>query len=250
LKIQILSDLHFEFERPDQEKAFINSLDPSGIDVLVLAGDITSSKRLLPTMNLICKRYSDAKVLWVHGNHVFYSSTRNEVVQKTNQAIRENENLFWLDNTMVVIDGQRFIGGPMWFDFKQDNFMYHQWLNDFSQIKDDYDVWVYNENSKFKDFLRNNAQSDDIIISHHLPHNKSVASRFIGSELNRFFVCDMQSEIHYIEPKIWIHGHTHFSLDYEIPTESGSKTRIVANPRGYAHMNENSRFNKDFSIVV
>jgi predicted phosphodiesterase len=39
MHIQLLSDLHFEFHA-DHGQSFVESLDPRGVDVLVLAGDI------------------------------------------------------------------------------------------------------------------------------------------------------------------------------------------------------------------
>jgi predicted phosphodiesterase len=39
MKIQLLSDLHFEFHN-DQGNGLVNSLKPEGVDVLILTGDI------------------------------------------------------------------------------------------------------------------------------------------------------------------------------------------------------------------
>jgi Icc-related predicted phosphoesterase len=47
------------------------------------------------------------------------------------------------------------------------------------------------------------------------------------------------------QPRLWIHGHTHESFDYEI-----GKTRVVCNPRGYASIEENKGFRPDYTLVV
>ena len=47
------------------------------------------------------------------------------------------------------------------------------------------------------------------------------------------------------QPRLWIHGHTHESFDYEI-----GKTRVVCNPRGYASTEENKEFRPDYTLVV
>ena len=46
MRLQLLSDLHFEFHR-DGGRSFVDSLDPGGIDVLVLAGDIAVGERIV-----------------------------------------------------------------------------------------------------------------------------------------------------------------------------------------------------------
>src|SRR5450631_3269273 len=43
MKLQIMSDLHLEMHA-DRGAEFIRSLDPTGVDVLVLAGDITMAR--------------------------------------------------------------------------------------------------------------------------------------------------------------------------------------------------------------
>ena len=43
MKLQIMSDLHFEMHA-DAGAKLIRELDPTGVDVLVLAGDITMAR--------------------------------------------------------------------------------------------------------------------------------------------------------------------------------------------------------------
>ena len=43
MKLQIMSDLHLEMHA-DRGAEFIRELDPTGVDVLVLAGDITMAR--------------------------------------------------------------------------------------------------------------------------------------------------------------------------------------------------------------
>jgi hypothetical protein len=46
---------------------------------------------------------------------------------------------------------------------------------------------------------------------------------------------------------LWIHGHMHHSVDYDV-----RGTRVVCNPRGYLTdgRNENPRFDADFTIEL
>ena len=44
--VQLLSDLHLEFLPPGKDLAWIEALDPEGVDVLILAGDICTLSRM------------------------------------------------------------------------------------------------------------------------------------------------------------------------------------------------------------
>jgi hypothetical protein len=44
-------------------------------------------------------------------------------------------------------------------------------------------------------------------------------------------------------PALWVHGHTHDSLDYRI-----GDTRIICNPFGYLHHEENPKFQRDLVV--
>ena len=114
MRLQLLSDLHFEFHR-DGGCSFADSLDPTGIDVLVLAGDIAVAEGLLPALALLCSRFRDSSVVYVHGNHEFYGSDHNFVVDITKRAQTENPNLAWLDSSGVQLHGFNFLGAPLWF---------------------------------------------------------------------------------------------------------------------------------------
>ena len=41
-----------------------------------------------------------------------------------------------------------------------------------------------------------------------------------------------------MQPRLWVHGHTHEIFDYYIGT-----TRVLCNPRGYPHERENAKRN-------
>jgi len=65
-RIQVLSDVHTEFYR-DEGESFIAGLDPSGVDVLVLAGDIGVAAGTKRSLEKFCARYAEATVLFVPG---------------------------------------------------------------------------------------------------------------------------------------------------------------------------------------
>jgi hypothetical protein len=68
-----------------------------------------------------------------------------------------------------------------------------------------------------------------VVITHHLPSQRSIAPRYAGSLSNAGFVSELDSLMGAERVQLWIHGHTHSSFDYTV-----AGTRVVCNPRGYA----------------
>ena len=242
MNIQVMSDLHIEFQM-DNGKSFVDSLDPTGIDVLVLAGDISVGTQIPQALSLICKRYENSKVIYVHGNHEFYGSDYQSVQKETYKAINENENLIWLENDRILVDDVFFFGTPLWFRDDPLNNMYEKYIGDFHHIKD-LSKWVYEFCEAAIWNIRQLVDENTIVITHHLPTFKSVPAPFKDSPINRFFVCNVENEIIANKPKLWIHGHTHTSFYYKF-----GDTRIVCNPFGYLHA-LNSEFNDRLVIPV
>lgn len=222
--LAVLSDIHMEFH-PDCGEEFAKSLDPTGVDVLVLAGDISEGPQIPRALGYICKQFKDSAVLYVHGNHEFYNNWRDEVIRFTLKAIDENPNLIWLDNSCINLNGQKFVGTPLWFRDQGDRRKDFE-FSDFFNIHG-YDLWVYNQNSKALNLLDAHLEEGDILITHHLPSKQCVDEEYRGSD-NSYFVCDVEDIILERKPKLVIFGHTHTSVDKMI-----CDTRVVCNPYGY-----------------
>ena len=245
MKILPVSDLHFEFHA-DGGGSFVKDLNKD-VDVLVAAGDIAVGEGILGALKLLCAKFK--QVVYLPGNHEYYGTTRRRVTAILERACDKHGNFHWLrPGHTAVIDDQRFIGGTLWFPEPPPGAP-KQALNDYHQIKD-FESWVYEENQQTVKLLEQTVRPTDIVVTHHLPSQKSVAAEYEDSPLNPFFVCDMSHVIVKKQPKLWIHGHTHASCDYEIEHESGHTTHVVCNPFGYARREENPRFNPNLVIEV
>ena len=240
MRIRILSDLHFEFMR-DGGKNFVDSLPTEGVDLLVLAGDISNAAGLTHGLSLLAERFT-CEIVVVNGNHEFYGSDRAGVVSDMYEVTQKYKHLHWLDNEILEVDGHRILGTPLW--FKEAPLAPAHLMNDFSQIGG-FNRWVYQENSKALNFLNWELQEGDIVVTHYLPSQKSVSKWYQGDPTNAFFVCDVEGLIHARQPAIWIHGHTHDSKDYVIES-----TRVMCNPFGYAGHATNREFNPSFTVEV
>lgn len=246
MKLLVLSDLHFEFyeyldDRASGVQKFIDELPSSDdVDVCILAGDIDSHRNLEDTIKRFCNKYED--VIFVHGNHEYYTSSLPKMLELTNNI--QCENLHFLNRNVVEIKNQRFIGATLWFPKTEYSVKYKYYLNDFNHTKD-FENWVYEENKKDVNFLTQEMKEEDVVITHHLPSKMCVHKQYKHSPFNCYFLCDIERLIIDKQPRLCINGHTHSSFDFWI-----KNTRMVCNPFGYLNQEENPNFKKDFIVEI
>jgi len=227
LTVQLLSDLHLEFHQ-DEGRSFLESLDPSGVDVLVVAGDIHLERGLSPTLSYLCARYP--RVLFVAGNHEYYQSSPQRIHMLLGRLDASIRNFTWLHHKMVEIEGVKIGGTTMW--FPRPGILakrYKHNLNDFRLISG-FEPWVYQEHDLAQAFLESAAPRVDVLVTHHIPTQQGVSERHKNSPLNHYFCHDLTRLIEREGPPYWLFGHTHDRFDFTI-----GKTRLLANPFGYPH---------------
>ncbi|TMQ12563.1 MAG: hypothetical protein E6J90_31145 [Deltaproteobacteria bacterium] len=227
MRVQVLSDLHFEFDR-DGGEAFAREVPVAG-DVLVLAGDIVplrAADEVRRILGWFTERFPH--VVFVPGNHEYYRTRPAEADALLAGCAGVFSNLHVLNPGIVVLEGIRFVGATLWFAGSRDEARYRGALNDFRLIED-FVPWVHQTHAAHLAFLEASVRRGDVVITHHLPHPGSVAPQFAGSVLNRFFLAaDAAPCLERSGARLWIHGHTHVACDYRV-----GETRVVCNPRGY-----------------
>ena len=218
---------------------WINQLDTSGVDVLVLAGDIADHSRLMLVLDHFSRKYSDSEIVYCYGNHEFYGARFND------KPLTQSDlpgNLHCLDKSVVKIGKQRFIGAALWFPYKAESQAYRYQLSDFTYIRG-FDPAVYEENEATARFFADEMQPSDVVVTHHYPCKRSTSKEWENDPTNAFFYSPLDDLIEERKPKLWIHGHTHDSFDYRF-----GETRIVCNPLGYPERQENPAF--DDRLIV
>jgi len=239
MKLQVMSDLHLEF-RPGTWREYVETF-PVLADVLVLAGDVHVGEAIVETLCAFAKRWRH--IVFVAGNHELYNTSPAAVTRHRDEVLDRAVNVHWLENSAATIEGQRFIGCTLWFPEPADARI-KRGLTDYHVIRD-FEPWVSDRCETSKRFLEHRVRMDDVIVTHHLPHPASIAKKYRGDAMNAFFLCDMSRLIAEAQPRLWIHGHTHESVDATV-----GGTRIVCNPFGYAHDGENRFFRSDLTIDV
>ncbi len=230
MKLQLMSDLHLDHHR-DEFKP--DCPDPAGT-VLVLAGDIiglTSNKykAALAWFTDVVTRYK--AVIYVVGNHEYYGTSWEgahhertdlelEVLAATGKKLLVSEEF-----DIFQIDQQRFLCGAMWIPEPIRNTPN---ISDATCIKR-YKPEVFRRHKTFCEGIEASLRWDDIVVSHHLPSEESIAPPYYHDIYNAWFCAPaVEKTILDRQPRLWVHGHTHFSFDYYLKA-----TRVICNPRGY-----------------
>ncbi|OQX93233.1 MAG: hypothetical protein B6I17_03580 [Tenericutes bacterium 4572_104] len=105
MKIQILSDLHLEFEYQE--------FDFTEADILILAGDIHTGTKGIQWI----KGYDlEIPVIYVMGNHEYYSHRYLNLLNECRKIVKDS-NVYLLENQSITIDDITFHGTTMWTDF-------------------------------------------------------------------------------------------------------------------------------------
>jgi len=237
VKLLVTSDLHLEFQA-DKGDSLISSL-PHDIDALVIAGDIHVAWGIKNALRKLSEEFT--KVIFVLGNHDFYYCKNFQAHKKSLKVFCSRfDNLFWLDNSEIIIDGIHFLGGTLWCESDPMSVSLRHRMTDFQGLPPYHHktakiipgIWknVFVDNLIARDFIRQNATSDSIVITHHIPSWQSVRSEWTNSPLNIFYVSpSCEKIITEVGPRFWVHGHTHNSSRY-----TAGRTEVICNPFGYS----------------
>jgi predicted phosphodiesterase len=249
MKAQLISDIHTELldiwtELPRGDNSALDFLK-SDADVLVVAGDLTDVDFLEQNILYLCDMFPH--VVFVAGNHEYYHSTLKNVDSILENLTIKVSNFHWLNDGYVDIEGNRFIGGTLWFpeNHLTTEPMLQSSVTDFRTIEGIEDKFdgVYRRHERTFRYLWDNVLEGDIVVTHHLPSSRSTPLRFMKSLLNCYFVVDMEDMIRARRPGVWMHGHTHDACSYVI-----DKTLVLCNPVGYYH--EEKTFEERLIIEV
>lgn len=287
MKLHILSDLHIEFASYEPDRETVEEAD-----VIVLAGDINNGLFGLLWAN---RHFEDKEVVYVAGNHEFYGDSWNLLLPDLRE-LAKGQGIHFLEDDSVTIGGIRFLGCTLWTDFEllgksrksQCMRQSEAAINDFRRIEarplrkksQDFDFtdelqsgWSTISNSRLTAehtlarhqasiaWLRGEIMKGDpnktVVVTHHYPHINSCAPKWAKDPVSSIFGSNLPEEV-LLGAKLWVHGHTHDSSDYEVKRNffgSSRVTRVVANPRGYplggnSGVYENAKFDPKLLVVV
>lgn len=242
MKLYILSDLHLEF----------SSFTPprTDADVVILAGDIHTQCRGVGWAN----QTFDRKVIYVSGNHEFYSGHIDHTLRKMRDAAAPH--VYVLENQVWIRNEIRFLCATGWTDFTStgDKFtatmICGHLMNDFKMIRAEENYRrlrladVVELNRATFEFLRHELsqpfEGKTVVVTHHCP-----VAELAGEENDGHLSAALFNRWHALLPlvDVWIFGHTHCAIDIDL-----GGCRLISNPRGYPQ--EQTGFIPDFTIEI
>lgn len=220
--VDIWSDQHQEFWR-NQLQSFVK---PRPGVSLLCAGDIgeQTNPGTFKAIKLLCDNYEH--VYYVAGNHDYYHSQWSVTDLLLSNLDQQISNFHWVrTGTIHNLGDYRLIGDTGW--IPKHPFLFKYPINDIHLIRECLPEAV-DRHARWHDWAMNEADSKTIVMTHHLPSEKCVASIYAMEPTNRWFVGDCEDVILAKSPRAWIFGHTHMPFDFQL-----GNTRMVCNPLGY-----------------
>lgn len=267
MKLQLFSDLHYEFFKRDQSTYGGIVIKPE-VDVVLLLGDIDNGEFIMQRLYDICYKWGK-QIIYVPGNHEFYNQEMIHVLEKFNHEIPGIHILTGIEGygkKEVVIDNVRFLGGTLWTDFalyqnskriptvKEALEIGQQTINDFRKIQYKGQLFTPEDSVSLHnhtlDLIHKQLEvpfsGKNVLLSHHGVHSNSIHpkysadSRYLNSEkvlphenqawvMNPAFASNLPNLLKHFD--FAFHGHTHSRIDFICHNEKN--THVRANPRGY-----------------
>jgi predicted phosphohydrolase len=229
---------------------------PEDLDTcLVIPGDIWSDNQAFEEryknpdtwLRRMSKRFK--YIVFVLGNHDYWGLSLQRAPEKA--ALHGIPNVHFLEQSSVVLDQVKFLGGTLWTDYKGGDphittAIPQIMVADHTKITFGRDknrrrlrvADLFEVHRQTKRYIANNAVRDTpeqkvVVVTHMAPSFQSVspmyhtASDYIAnfayfSDLDKF-VLQYQKNI-----DLWFHGHMHNPCDYTI-----GSVRVLNNPVGY-----------------
>jgi hypothetical protein len=269
VKIQLMSDLHFE-SHPDYRPR-----PAPGAELLVLAGDIGSYQRgsRLGGNDFGLERFSPRQgwpvpVLYVPGNHEYDFLDFDETHQRLRETC-ERLDITWLEREVASFGRIRFVGTTLWSDFDALALRPEAPAPDTVQLlKQRHKAFraanFYLEKAATRrhgepmlaegwreqalvcqEWLRAALaepwDGTTVVVTHFAPTLHSLDPRY-GLVPGTAGFCNSLDEL-LPRAQWWLHGHLHCQHDYV-----ARGCRVVANTLGYAAKGEQAGFREQFTL--
>lgn len=206
-------------------------------DLMFVAGDVADGSIDIQACLTALRAHTDATIVGVMGNHDYFNETLSPLTVDRIQA-ELPERVFLLENQAIELNGIRVLGCTLWTNPRVDEQEAGQTiLPEYAQVDNQEGqllcvadtvathqasvAWLNME-------LAKPFNGKTVVLTHHAPSFISQHDRHRFSELSAFFCVNLEDLIFKHQPHLWIHGHLHDPVDYEL-----DNTRIVSAPLGY-----------------
>ncbi|MHA2829003.1 metallophosphoesterase [Vibrio harveyi] len=246
MKFYAVSDLHLDIH--GIHRNYWHDFDQEA--TLIIAGDTANALAGISYVkNILCSHFK--AVILVAGNHEWYSNkrksrrfgkssylkesvgttslhnTKHSPLPKLKAHSDATENLFFLNNESLELDGCTIYGGTLWFPIHTYSVelidAYSELMNDVKFIGSD----IIEE--QYKTFINNLPEKVDLVVSHHLPSKEAFAiSDHANSSYAPYYHAGLSNEV-ISRARFWVAGHQHDAVEKVIADGS---TTFICNPKG------------------
>ncbi|HBC3509851.1 metallophosphoesterase [Vibrio parahaemolyticus] len=260
MKFYVVSDLHLDIH--GIRRNFWHGFDKEA--TLVVAGDTANGlSGIAYVKNVLCRHFK--AVIMVAGNHEWYSNTsksyrytsqsesntnsgtlnvsKNSVLAKLKAHSDTTENLFFLNNESIELDGYTIFGGTLWFPIHTYSVelieAYFELMNDVKFI----DSSLIEE--QYKAFVNNLPDKVDLVVSHHLPSKEAFAAEENANSVYApYYHAGLSNEL-ISKARFWVAGHQHDAVEKVIADGS---TTFISNPKGSIRLTSGLLTNKAYYL--
>jgi hypothetical protein len=238
--IRVASDLHLEFFKGAVAELADHFLSADGRDsesVLVLAGDISSNvPQLAGFLAHVEARFRH--VVFVPGNHEYFGHDMDDCNRMLQEGKFQRTTVAAGYVATVQVLGVTFVACTLWASggaSASQRSRVLEVMRDFRHIQrlgEPFTVAYMQALNRSQRYALACAlrctEGPTVVVSHHLPSFKLCHPRF-DIACNGGFASNCDDLMHGERaPALWIHGHTHDTIDTAI-----GRTRVVCNPAGY-----------------
>ena len=261
MKLQIVSDLHLEFNNV--------TINNAGADVLCLAGDVCLARDLYKNnakgeqyrqfFDHVSKEFDT--VLYVMGNHEHYNGRWNLTATHLRDALEPWDNITLMDDGWLNFGNTRIVGTTLWSSLNKGDpitmVSVKSMMNDYHAITIERNgvyhklrpIDTFEAHTRAVETIKLAAETWDgnvVVLGHHGPSFQSVHERYKLDWTANGAYCSGLDEFILSQDKIklWIHGHVHNNFDYMI-----GNCRVLCNPHGY-HDENRSSFNHSLIVEI
>lgn len=244
MKIDILSDLHFDYYFPykygvneNQIINFYKDYCNNDSDCLIIAGDLGHYNDQNIEIVKILKKHYYKYIICVLGNHDYYLFEQKTVskfdmqslnkIDEMRKLLNNEDGIYCLNGNIIELEGIKFGGADGWYDGsyvptnwatqpKPDRFMWKQCMSDdvrFIKGIEHYSQLFDIEKTKIEKVYK----ECDVMITHVNPSNlkQHQTQKFSKIQSTAFFCFDGHEYLQNGSMKYWVFGHTHDAIEYE-----------------------------------
>ena len=227
MRVLILADLHLDMwtEAGRDPIAALTTADWSGVEALIIAGDLTNKPRVRwkYAIRHLARHIDPGRILVIPGNHDYYDFQIDRDDRLAEIATTEGAR--FAQKAEITFRGIRFLCCTLWTDFglhgdvSGSQAIARERMNDYryirnagagyrrirpyetAQIHADHRAWL-------TDRLAHQHPGPTVVVTHHSPHPELINDA--TDELAPAYGSDLTDFILLHQPQAWLSGHTHY----------------------------------------